>query len=99
MFIVQQSASERVRQTQTQLPTHPPSTKGACQPWKNPNDVTCSTVDFQQPTAAFLELAAATANITDDPIGGTGIFTSPTTAINPPSSLPAPHQQHPYDLS
>ena len=44
----------------------------ACQPWKNPNDVTCTTIDFQQPTAAFL--AAATANITDDQTGVTGIF-------------------------
>ena len=87
-----------MRQTQTQLPTHPPSTNRAGQPWKNPNDTTCSIVDFPQPS--FLELSAATANITDDQTGGTGIFTSPATAINPPSSLAAPHQQHPtqYDL-
>ena len=100
LFVVPQSVPERVRQTQTQLPTHPPSTNGVGQPWKNTNDTTCSTADFPQPS--FLELAAATANITDDQTGGTGIFTSPATAINPPSSLAAPHQQqHPtqYDLA
>ena len=64
LFIVPQSMSERVRQTQTQLPTHPPSTNGAGQPWKNTNDTTCSTADFPEPS--FLELAAATANISGD---------------------------------
>ena len=94
LFVVPHSVPERVRQTQTQLPTHPPFTNGVGQPWKNTNDTTCSTADFPQPS--FLELAAATANITDDQTGGTGIFTSPATAINPPSSLAAPHQQqHP----
>ena len=99
LFVVPQSVPESMRQTQTQLPTHPPSTNGVGQPWKNTNDTTCSTADF--PQHSFLELAAATANITDDQTGGTGIFTSPVTAINPPSSLAAPHQQqHPtqYDL-
>ena len=99
LYVVPQSVPEHVRQTQTQPPTHPPSTNGVGQPWKNTNDATCATADF-------LELAVATANITEDQTGGTGIFTSPTTAINPPSSLPTPHQQqqqqqHPtqYDLA
>ena len=100
LYVVPQSVPEHVRQTQTQPPTHPPSTNGVGQPWKNTNDATCSTADF--PQSSFLELAAATANITEDQTGGTGIFTSPATAINPPSSLATPHQQqHPtqYDLA
>ena len=100
LYVVPQSVPEHVRQTQTQPATHPPSTNGVGQPWKNTNDTTCTTADF--PQSSFLELAAATANITEDQTGGTGIFTSPATAINPPSSLTTPHQQqHPtqYDLA
>ena len=72
LYVVPQSVPEHLRQTQTQPPTHPPSTNGVGQPWKNTNDATCSTADF--PQSSFLELAAATANITEDQIGGTGIF-------------------------